>query len=196
VLAFYRQYINPFRSAGVSPFIVDHQSKMVKGEKYGDKDEFGSVYKRNSNRSVFQIDGEWAGNVFNGKLSHKKTNMGPQLDPLAITLQFDHECISVNRESAIVLEDSTQDRILRSLHAEGPATSSELAKRLGLEVKDVQNRMGELKGKHIEDTGDRRGRAKVWRLIPNEDPNTNARELGILGMSPSLRSNNPDEPAA
>jgi RecA-family ATPase len=192
VLAFYRQYINPFRSAGVAPLIVDHQAKTIKGERYDQKEEFGSVYKRNSNRSVFQIDGEWAGSTFNGTLTHKKTNMGPQLDSLPVTIKFAHERISVARDYLVVIEDSTQDRILRSLRTDGPATNGELAERLGLELKDVQNRTGEMNKRSIEESGERRGRAKVWRLIPNEGPNANSRELGILGQSPK----DPDEDAA
>jgi RecA-family ATPase len=41
VMKFYRLYINPLRSLGVAILIIDHQAKMIKGEKFADKDIFG-----------------------------------------------------------------------------------------------------------------------------------------------------------
>jgi hypothetical protein len=61
VLRFYREHIQPIRAVGTTPLLIDHQAKVIKGEKYSDKMEFGSVYKTNSVRSSFQIRGGWDG---------------------------------------------------------------------------------------------------------------------------------------
>jgi hypothetical protein len=142
---------------------------------------------------VFQINGEWTGNVLNATLTHKKANLGPQLDPIPLSLTFEYECITVRCEDSVVFEASTHDRIVDALRIGGPATNAELAERLSMKVKDVQNRTGELRGKRIEDTGDRRDRQKVWHVIPSEIPNTNTRESGIPGTLPPDQLEGPND---
>ncbi len=184
ILGFYRKYINPLRSLGLSILVVDHQAKMVKGERYGDKDIFGSVYKKNSQRSVFQINGEWSGNVLYAKLTHKKANLGPQQDDIPATLTFEQDKVTVRREDSVVFEASTHDRILDALRNNGPSTNAELAAALDMKRKDVSNRTGELKdtGKIVE-TGERRDRQKVWN-IPDQNPKALTRESGNSGIPP------------
>jgi len=61
VLGFFRERIDPLKAAGITPLLIDHQSKIIKGEKYSDKQAFGSVYKTNAVRSMMQLRGEWGG---------------------------------------------------------------------------------------------------------------------------------------
>jgi hypothetical protein len=59
VLAFVDNYIKPFTSAGVAVLMIDHQAKLIKGERAKDKLPFGSVYKTNLSRSIIQVQGSW-----------------------------------------------------------------------------------------------------------------------------------------
>jgi RecA-family ATPase len=195
VLAFYRTYINPLRALGASPFIVDHQAKTIKGEKYSDKSEFGSVYKRNSNRSVLQISGEWSGNTLKGKLVHKKANLGPKVDDIGFSMIFEHNKITLTRDDGVVFEDqSVEDQIIDALKA-GPHTNNQLSEVLKMSPKNIANRTRELEkvGKIV--AGTKQGRDKVYRLerAPQEDgqmfpinvPNPYPREHGNMGTSPA-----------
>jgi RecA-family ATPase len=55
VITFHHRYLDPFRVAGVTLLVVDHQGKTQAGERYQNKRSFGSVYKENLARSVIQV---------------------------------------------------------------------------------------------------------------------------------------------
>jgi hypothetical protein len=52
VIGFHHEYLDPFRAAGVTLVVIDHQGKAQVGERYQSKRTFGSVYKENLARSV------------------------------------------------------------------------------------------------------------------------------------------------
>jgi AAA domain len=47
VIRFHHEYLDPFRVAGVTLLVIDHQGKTQAGERYQNKRSFGSVYKEN-----------------------------------------------------------------------------------------------------------------------------------------------------
>jgi hypothetical protein len=89
VLRFHKECLRLIRDAGATPHLIDHQAKVIKGEKYSDKQEFGSVHKTNSVRSSFQIRGAWDGNALTTTFTHKKTNFGPKIPDFSLQLLFD-----------------------------------------------------------------------------------------------------------
>jgi hypothetical protein len=104
VLKFFREVEGTFRREGISLFIVDHQAKQQVGTRYQDKTMFGSVYKSNSIRSVFQVE---PGNHVEGSLSvivrHKKVNFGPLLKPFGIQVAFDTNTVRLIPENSTLL---------------------------------------------------------------------------------------------
>jgi RecA-family ATPase len=47
VIGFFQKRLEPFRAAGVTVLVIDHQSHLRSGQRYQDKSAFGSVYKTN-----------------------------------------------------------------------------------------------------------------------------------------------------
>ena len=179
VLKFFREVEGAFRQAGITLLIVDHQAKQHGGVRYQDKTMFGSVYKSNSTRSVFQVE---PSAHEEGSLSvivrHKKANFGPLLNPFGVEVRF------VGDEEGNVSEvtvdprelDATElvgegtlnakDRVLMALE-EGPMYPADIAETTKLELGTVKNALTSLRRKKlVENTGNRdvRGSNEV-RLV-------------------------------
>ena len=177
VLGFFRDRIDPLREAGAAVLMVDHQSKLIKGERYSDKSPFGSVYKGNLSRSVLQVQGDWDGSVLTATLRHTKSNFGPKLDPITARLTFDSEQIKVERADTpveVVIQDAptAKDKVLVALK-DGPKYPDEIAEVAGLALKTVQNKVTELRKAHppsIEYTGAQKGQSRQVSLasLPNK----------------------------
>lgn len=171
VLGFARYVMDPMRAAGITPLVVDHQSKLQAGERYQSKTMFGSVYKTNTIRSVFQV--EVRERVEDGvklTLRHKKVNFGRLLDPFGAMVEWSLDKTTITPEdltSDELAEEGTlnvADRILHALEG-GPAFPDELAAAIGAEKSTVKNRLSALRkvGK-VEDTGEVRDRSHQVRL--------------------------------
>jgi hypothetical protein len=77
VIRFHHEYLDPFRAAGVTLLVVDHQGKTQAGERYQNKRSFGSVYKENLARSVIQVEpGDRGEGLLTLKLRQTKTTSG------------------------------------------------------------------------------------------------------------------------
>jgi len=87
------------RCGGHSPLLLDHQAKLIKGEKYSDKQAFGSVYKTNAVRSAFQIRGSWDQDLVMATFTHKKNNFGWKEKDFTVEVAFEKELIEVKRLS-------------------------------------------------------------------------------------------------
>jgi len=166
VLRFYRECIQPIRASGATPFLIDHQAKVIKGEKYSDKQEFGSVYKTNAVRSSFQIRGAWDGNELTATFTHKKTNFGPKVDDLSLKLVFGAGCIEVTRLAEAVpnpdREPSKKAQVLDAIEELGQATSETVANNTGINPLTVRNGISELLAEGLlVDTGEKQGRFRV-----------------------------------
>jgi hypothetical protein len=167
VLRFFREVESSFRREGISLLIVDHQSK---NGNYQEKTMFGSVYKTNSIRSVFQVEpGEHGDDYINLTLRHKKINFGPKLEPFGVQVTFDTDKVAVEErelDSTELVGESTlnaKDRVLITL-ADGPMYPAGIADATGLELGTVKNSLTALrKAGKVENTGntDRHGSNEV-----------------------------------
>jgi hypothetical protein len=82
--------LTKLKDLGVATLVLDHQSKMQTGDKYGNKTPFGSVYKENLSRSVFQLSKVGAvGNPATLKLKHTKANFSRLQDDLVFDMSFE-----------------------------------------------------------------------------------------------------------
>ena len=168
-IAFYSQYLAPFREAGVTVVVIDHQGKLQAGEKYQDKTAFGTAYKSHLSRSVIQVEAirrDRDARTLTVRLRHTKTNFGPQRDPLDVELAFRPGSISVEptevdaRELAGEGTLIAEDRVLLALDA-GSAFPEELAEATGLAMGTVKNCLTRLKKcGQVKYTGEIKGRAR------------------------------------
>src|SRR5829696_7805979 len=104
VIEFHNCYIAPFKAAGVTPLLVDHQARQQAGEGYQSKGAFGSAYKEHLSRSLIQVEaGDRSADkgTLNVRLRHKKTNFGVLVEPFDVSLSFSDEMIiATTRELA------------------------------------------------------------------------------------------------
>jgi hypothetical protein len=166
VLRFHRDCVQPIRDAGATPFLIDHQAKVIKGEKYSDKQEFGSVYKTNAVRSSFQIRGSWDGNELTTTFSHKKTNFGPKVGDFSLKLVFGTGKIEVSRLADAVpnpdKQPSKKERVCEAVEELGRATAEEVHQATGINLQTVRNAISELIAEGaLADTGDKAGRSRI-----------------------------------
>jgi hypothetical protein len=171
VLRFVKDTIDPFRAAGVTSCIIDHQSKLQTGERYQSKTMFGSVYKKNMVRSVFQVEvNERLDDGLRLILRHNKTNFGKLLDPFGARITWEHRTTTVEADeltrSELAAEGTmnVKDRILLALE-DGPMYPDELLEIVGGQLKTVKNKLSDLrKAGKVEDTGEVRGQSQQVRL--------------------------------
>jgi hypothetical protein len=173
VLRFYKECIRPIIDAGATPHLIDHQAKVIKGEKYSDKKEFGSVYKTNSVRSSFQIRGAWDGNELTATFMHRKNNFGPRLDDFSLKLTFGDEQVKVERLKEAVpnpdREPSKKEQVYEAIKAMGRATAETVSNKTGINPQTVRNAFSELQHEGcIEDTGEKANRYHVFVVTHNQ----------------------------
>src|SRR4029453_4677772 len=87
------------QTIGIPVILLDHQAKLQAGESYTAKMPFGSVYKFNRARSVWQIEkAEFQGaGTLELLLRHIKSTFGPlRKGPFGVRLTFKEGAISVD----------------------------------------------------------------------------------------------------
>lgn len=94
-------FLTELRNLGIATLTLDHQAKVQTGESYDHKTAFGSVYKFNLCRSVFQLSkiGE-SKNPMTLQLRHKKSNFGPLVDDLVLDVCFEGDRVLFTQSSA------------------------------------------------------------------------------------------------
>ena len=152
------RYFNALRSLRVTTLTLDHVSKGLDGG----KSPFGSVYKSNAARSVFQLKkSQDAGEcVYDLGLYHEKVNEGMPLKPIgykaaftnnqdgvAIKVVFSASKVSDNPELAKGL--SLPDRIYNFLLDNGKAQVKDIATALEAEENTVKTRLNENKKRFV-----------------------------------------------
>lgn len=173
VIGFFHKVLEPFRVAGVTVLVIDHQSHLRSGQRYQDKSAFGSVFKTNLARSVIQVEptSHEAG-ALTVKLRQKKHNFGPLATPFGAKLEFAEEQVTLQAEeldAADLAEEGTLNAAKRIKLAlkDGPANAAELAEDTGIQIKTVRNTLSKLRSSgEVEGTGEREGRSERVRLIP------------------------------
>lgn len=172
VIGFMRNHVDQFRAAGITTLIIDHQGKLQAGERYQNKTQFGSAYKKHLSRSVFQIE-KREGTDEDRKVTfrHTKTNFGRELDPFGVKVTWGYEEITVEPDELTQADLAEEQqvpvikRILTELE-DGPKYPQELADVLGVEVGTVKNRLSTLrKAGKIEDTGEKHGQSRQVSLV-------------------------------
>jgi hypothetical protein len=166
VLRWHRDCIQPIRDAGATPLLIDHQAKVIKGEKYSDKQEFGSVYKTNTVRSSFQIRGGWDGDELTTTFTHRKTNFGPKVEDFSLLLRFGRERIAVDLLDTPVRdpdrEPSKKEQVCAAVEELGRATAETVHTATGINLKTVRNAISELVEEgELADTNEKEGRSRI-----------------------------------
>jgi RecA-family ATPase/DNA-binding transcriptional ArsR family regulator len=128
--------------------VIDHQSKLLSGDKYKEKTAFGSVYKQNLSRNIWQlqvIDNQ------PGELTlimrHKKSNFGPLHEPIGLVARFDDSFTL--QETALGVEFAehlgTKEQVIAALRELKQATAKAIAEELELNLGTVRNTLTSLK---------------------------------------------------
>lgn len=159
------------RSLGVTVLIVDHQSKLQHGQSYDLKTPFGSIYKYNLARSVFQLQrvGSKPGQLY-VTFRQTKCNFGPLSDPIAISLSFEERAVRVIRvdpktEALFYEHLNAEEKIMMSIRENGPATNKTLADRTGIHERTVANTTARLKKEGMLKEVGKVGHAIVYGLV-------------------------------
>jgi len=94
------------KNLGITSLLIDHQSKMQYQDNYNSKTPFGSVYKTNLVRSVFQLSP--IKKIDRGvtlMLNHKKSNFGPLLDDIVFDMTFDQDRVLFTKSESLSPEE-------------------------------------------------------------------------------------------
>ena len=152
--------------------ILDHQSKPKAGEKYRDKTAFGSVYKQNMSRNIWQlqrmIDSGIQENEIKLALHHNKSNFGPLRESTFLKATFGESFTLEQIKADIYFTEAltTKDHILISFTEHGPCTAENVSEVTGIPLGTVKNNVTKLKkeGK-LAPTGEKRDKADVYKSI-------------------------------
>jgi RecA-family ATPase len=166
VLGFYRECVQPLKEAGATPLLIDHQAKIIKGEKYSDKQAFGSVYKTNAVRSSFQVRGSWDDGTVSTTFTHKKNNFGRKEEDFTLKVSFGNGRIEVERleqaEANPDREPSKKEQVFMAVEDLGRATAETIARKTGFALSTVRNSISELLAEgDLVDTGEKQGRSRI-----------------------------------
>lgn len=156
------------RDLGVTSLTVDHQAKMQQGQDYAAKTPFGSAYKYNLARAVWQTErADKREGALSLLLRHKKANFGPLLQNIGVRLTFEGHTVRLERVDPMdvptLLEKlPARERVWAELRDRGETTVEELVEATGLVEKTVRNALTALRkdGQADSDSG-------RWRAIPD-----------------------------
>jgi hypothetical protein len=149
--------------------LIDHQSKLQAGQDYRDKTPFGSVYKYNLSRVIWQSElvesqpGEaWV------VIRNVKNNLGPLQGEIGVKLSFEEGWVTVTTvaltSSPLVERASLETRIIAALGERGPSTAQEIADHLEANPKSVKAKLSRLKGLGRVVVTGTVGREHLWSL--------------------------------
>ena len=187
VIRFHHDYLDPFRAAGVTLLIIDHQGKTQAGERYQNKRSFGSVYKENLARSVIQVEpGERGEGLLTLKLRQTKNNFGPKAEPFGARLTFAEEKITVDAhalDATELAEEGTlnaRERVMLAL-VDAPAYPADVAEACVIPLGTVKNELTRLRKRGlVENTGETDPRTKAKEVRLTEDG------LAVTGVTGSI----------
>ncbi|SRR5579885_531114 len=111
------------KNLGIATLILDHQSKMQSQDNYNQKTPYGSVYKYNLSRSVFQLSciGREE-NQISLMLRHKKANFGRLIEDLTFDIVFEEDRVMFLESKALTPEEKEMAIIhdaMRELEGKG-----------------------------------------------------------------------------
>jgi len=136
-----RDYFMALRSLRVTTLTIDHIAKGENGSS-----PFGSVYKVNEARSVWEImaSSEPDSDVVDVSLTHRKFNAGKRLKPVGFRFTFGHRSVNVqgldvSSVPAFAKSSPMKDRIAALIRDYGPMLYEEIAEELGEKAESVRN---------------------------------------------------------
>ena len=170
VLSFLKKNVDPIKAAGISPLLVDHQAKVIKGERASDKLPFGSVYKFNMCRSVIQLSSREEDDAVSTTLEQKKTNFGKKQANTSVKIVFGDDFIELQRKEEADIPDAKEpapvEVVFKALVNHGPMYAEEIKGVTGFPKSSVQNHITQLKNSgRVEATGEKSGNALQVRAV-------------------------------
>jgi hypothetical protein len=184
VIKFHHDYLDPFRAAGVTLLVIDHQGKTQAGERYQNKRTFGSVYKENLARSVLQVEpGVRGKGLLTVKIRQKKHNFGSTAEPFGARLTFSEEQVTVDAhelDATELAEEQTLnagDRAMLVLK-DGPSYPADIAEASGMPLGTVKNALTRLRKRGlVEYTGEEHPETKARQVRLTADG------LAVMGIT-------------
>ena len=171
VIRFHHDYLDPFRLAGVTLLVIDHQSKGQAGERYQSKRTFGSVYKENLARSVVQVEpGDRSDGLLNVTLRQTKHNFGGRAKPFGVKLSFSQERIHADKQELDATELAgeqslnARERVLLVLE-DGPSYPQDISEAAQMPLGTVKNALSALRRSGlVENTGEVHPQTRAQRV--------------------------------
>lgn len=155
-------FLTELRNLKVATLILDHQAKTQTGENYDNKTAFGSVYKFNMCRSVFQLSriGE-SKNPMALRLRHKKSNFGPEVADLVFDVSFEGDRVLFTQSSTQTPEERDLQLIaeaIATLETEGAKVNQKAL------AEHLEGVIGQKRLRSLLEKGD----GKLWETHPGE----------------------------
>ena len=170
------RFVIPFfgalRRLNATTLVIDHQSRLQTGQKYRDKDAFGSIYKKHLSRSGFQVQ---AISEQPGKkglvLRHAKTNFADKQPDTYAWLEFSEGRVFLTKATeeemsvtAVIEEMNVAAQIRVAIQELGPSTVAAIAELADLNVRSVRNEVTRMKQSGDVAESGKEGHASVYDL--------------------------------
>jgi hypothetical protein len=165
IVEFFEEVVADFTANGITPVLIDHQRRLIPGERNQALGAYGSVWKENLSRTQLQIElvrRDRDAHTITTRLRPKKTNFGELPEPIEVKTTFSEEAIKLevtetdDTDRAAEETVSAGDRVLaaiRTLGAAGPNAIWEACSTL--KKGTVKNEITKLRRAGIvEDTGE------------------------------------------
>jgi DNA-directed RNA polymerase specialized sigma24 family protein len=163
------------RLIGVSSLLIDHVSKaqMVQERAVG---PYGSVYKVNSARSVYELRAGTEPEEDAGErhlaLIHRKHNLTPRQPTVGIRVERTPESLLLRREEVraepgLVTGLTVAERLKQYLRSERPMTVPDIAKGIGVDAAQIKNTLHRRRDQFAQVGYD--GRLPTWHLLSDRD---------------------------
>jgi hypothetical protein len=183
VIDFFDETIADFVANGITPILIDHQRRLVAGERNQSLGAYGSVWKENLSRTQLQIElvtRDRQAHTVTTRLRAKKTNFDELPEPIEVKTTFSADAIALetvateDTDRAVEETISARERVLAAIRALNKAGPNAIQEACGTLTKGtVKNILSKLRSTGVvENTGEiEPGGGKVVRLAdPGGDP--------------------------
>jgi hypothetical protein len=156
------------RSLRCSVLLLDHVAKNSETTT-----PYGSIYKENYSRSMWELRRSNAPNGIRVGLYHRKVNNAAFAKPIGLSVTFENDedgCVDtvllermdITSDSELASGLSDKARILNILQG-GLMTAKEIAERIGKPSNNIRSRLGQMKDKEVVKVGDK------WALLSEQE---------------------------
>lgn len=158
---------NHLKSLHVTVVVIDHQGKMQQGQRLADKTSYGSVYKFNNARSVWQfVKSDDGPDYVTLMLNHRKSNFSRLHDPIGLRCSFTNGFTveKTDVDTSFTEGLTSKQAVLAALKELGEATADELSEDTGLAAGTVRNQLAKLKAAETVAIVRKDGKKPVYTL--------------------------------